>query len=142
MKYSTPAGSDGKLATNGIHDATLHAIDFVSGVHFNVCLRDEDGQDKWFCFEEVAQLSAQGVVAGLIVCDLFAWKIGPSIQPTGRMEEGWHVLLGEGYSEEKFQLEVGRLARRYSGLRLALIEGANGGSIALVCRDILTEDEA
>jgi hypothetical protein len=140
MKYPVPLFPDGTLATHGIHDATVQAFSFVSEDRFDLCLRAEDGTDRWFFLIDVPRIGFADLINGTIVCDFFCWGLASSPIPHPAADAAWRVLLAGTFTDTELTSAIGRLTVRYPGHSLVFITSSYGGTIAALCRDVLMDD--
>jgi len=141
MKRQALIDGSGRVMSRGLHDATVCAFHFVAEERFEICLRDEDGMDKWFYFVDVPLLGFKDVLNGQIISDLFCWRLDEPTSVEGETGFAWSVLLGEDYRAEELPARASRLAKEYAGHSLIFFLTSYGGSIAAICREILVDDD-
>jgi hypothetical protein len=128
----------GQIRGSGIHDAVVQAFRFVMDDHFDICLRDSSGQERWLLLRGVTKIGFKDLVNGTIVSEVFCWKLettttGGNVLPT----EAWRVLFGENYIEKDFEGLVATTQEQHAMQLLVLLESSYGGSIAAICHEVL-----
>jgi hypothetical protein len=124
------------ISSSGIHDATLHGFNYLKGVHFEACLRDLRGQEKWICLVDLIELGFKNLVTGTIISEIFCWPLSEDINLQTQTKEAWHVLLAENYHEKDFEKRIAEMKKQNATASLVLFESSYGGSIAAVCKGV------
>jgi hypothetical protein len=138
MKDSS-ANQFGSVEGPGVHDAIVQTIHFIDNDRLDVRLKTQQGHEKWIHLVDVARIGFKDVTNGLIVSDVFWWRLDQAAPGQSGTLDAWRVLLGGNCLEKDLQATVSKLAIEHDSSFLVLFESSYGGQIAAICRQVTTD---
>lgn len=125
---------DSQVIGLGIHDALLKGLRLDREDQFELEYETTSGDEKTLRFSCVHQIGFKDFTSGMILSEVFAWRLRDFVEGSGRIPvQAFHVLYGSNYRESDHPGLVRRILTQAPDAFLVLIESSFGGSIAVIC---------